>query len=222
VVVDVDEDRLALARRFGAELTLNPREADVVAEVRRLTGAPETAVYPEEREIVARLLGRDVAVCRSIASDDGVAIEHALGAHESRVHDDLSPRDIWLAERVLTRVRSGADIVIEAAGAKGILDTASRVLRPGGRLSIFSFHTAREEVDLPIWHMRGFEVQNPAPSFSRDIAKDFHDAVRLMRDGTLDQRPLITHQFPHTAVQEALELTAARPKGYMKAAVTFE
>jgi threonine dehydrogenase-like Zn-dependent dehydrogenase len=38
----------------------------------------------------------------------------------------------------------------------------------------------------------------------------------------IDQRPLITHRFPHTAVHEALALTAARPKGYLKAVVTFD
>lgn len=36
--VDTDEHRLAVARRMGADITLDPRAVDVVAEVRRLTG----------------------------------------------------------------------------------------------------------------------------------------------------------------------------------------
>jgi threonine dehydrogenase-like Zn-dependent dehydrogenase len=222
VVIDVDEDRLALARRFGAAITLNPEQVDVVAEVRKLTGASGVAVYPEERDAVGRLLGRDAAACLHLTPEDVPPLERALGAREARVHTTLSPQDVWMVERVLARVRSGADIVIEAAGARGILDTAGRMVRRGGRLSIFSFHTAREEVDLPLWHTQGFEVQNPAPGFSRNSAKDLQDAVRLMRAGMLDQSLLITHRFAHTAIQEALELTAARPKGYIKAAVTFD
>jgi len=38
IAVDVEEDKLALARRLGAEIGLNPKAVDVAAEVRRLTG----------------------------------------------------------------------------------------------------------------------------------------------------------------------------------------
>ena len=36
--VDGDENRLAMARRMGADVVLDYREVDVVAEVKRLTG----------------------------------------------------------------------------------------------------------------------------------------------------------------------------------------
>ena len=36
--VDGDEDRLAMSKRMGADVTLDYREVDVVAEVKRLTG----------------------------------------------------------------------------------------------------------------------------------------------------------------------------------------
>src|ERR1051326_8490991 len=36
--VDSDETRLKMARRLGADVTLNFKEADVAAEVKRLTG----------------------------------------------------------------------------------------------------------------------------------------------------------------------------------------
>jgi threonine dehydrogenase-like Zn-dependent dehydrogenase len=222
IVIDVDEDRLALARRFGAEITLNPRDMDIVAEVRRLTGKDDVTTLPEERDALGRLLGRAPAACARLSGEDVAAAEQRLGAGERRRHADLAPAEVWLIERALSRARSGADIVIEAAAAKGVVDTAGQMLRRGGRLSIFSYHTAREEVDLPLWHGKGLEVQNPSPGFSRNSAEDLQDAVRLLRKGVLDQRELITHCFPHTAIQEALELTAARPRGYIKAAVTFE
>jgi threonine dehydrogenase-like Zn-dependent dehydrogenase len=38
VGVDVDETRLAMARRMGADVVLDPRGCDVVAEVKRMTG----------------------------------------------------------------------------------------------------------------------------------------------------------------------------------------
>jgi L-iditol 2-dehydrogenase len=41
VVLDVKEERLALARRLGADVTINPSSADVAAEMRRIVGRPE-------------------------------------------------------------------------------------------------------------------------------------------------------------------------------------
>ena len=38
ICTDVSDDNLATARQLGAHVTLNPRQVDVVAEVRRLTG----------------------------------------------------------------------------------------------------------------------------------------------------------------------------------------
>ncbi|KQR91149.1 MAG: zinc-binding dehydrogenase [Microbacterium ginsengisoli] len=38
IVVDTDDNRLEAARRFGADLTLNPRDADVLDEIRAYTG----------------------------------------------------------------------------------------------------------------------------------------------------------------------------------------
>lgn len=38
IAVDLNEDRLALARELGATLTLNPKHADVVQEILRVTG----------------------------------------------------------------------------------------------------------------------------------------------------------------------------------------
>ncbi|MCV7229579.1 alcohol dehydrogenase AdhP [Mycolicibacterium komossense] len=51
VAVDVDDSKLALAANLGAEVTVNARTADVVAEVQNATGGAHgvlvTAVHPE-------------------------------------------------------------------------------------------------------------------------------------------------------------------------------
>jgi threonine dehydrogenase-like Zn-dependent dehydrogenase len=41
IALDVKEDRLALARRLGADITINPATSDVAAEMRKAVGRPD-------------------------------------------------------------------------------------------------------------------------------------------------------------------------------------
>lgn len=47
IAADIDDERLAMARELGATVTLNPRKADLVSEVRELTGGRGTDVVFE-------------------------------------------------------------------------------------------------------------------------------------------------------------------------------
>lgn len=47
IVIDMDDDRLATAREYGAELTLNPKRDDTIGIVKELTGGYGCDVYIE-------------------------------------------------------------------------------------------------------------------------------------------------------------------------------
>lgn len=47
IALDFDEDKLALARKCGADLTLNPSQVDIYEEIRALTGGYGADVYIE-------------------------------------------------------------------------------------------------------------------------------------------------------------------------------
>jgi L-iditol 2-dehydrogenase len=55
VVLDVREERLALARRLGADVTINPSTADVTAEMRKTLGRPDA-------DVVLEAVGTETAV----------------------------------------------------------------------------------------------------------------------------------------------------------------
>lgn len=222
IVVDLDEERLELARQYGAEITLNPRECDPVAEVLKLTGPQRPVVISKEEQAALEALGVPPSAPGRLSIDDRNKAREALGANVGKVHTNLSLEQLDQARRAVGRISGGVDIVIEATGAKGTLDMATQMLRPGGRLSIFGYHTAREEVPTPLWHMNGIEVQNPAPKFSANFDEDFRDAVKLIAKGSYDQRRLITHRFRPDEAQQALEFAAGRPQGYIKGVFLFE
>jgi len=154
VALDIRNETLNLAKKFGADFTLNPKEVDAVKEV----------------------------------------------------------RDIFDGE---------ADIIIEASGALGTLSLATDMVRAGGKLVIFGMHVLDEKVPTGKWHVKGLKVLNVAPSFSANFNKDFHDAVKLLRKGVFDQKPLITHKFSYKDADTAFKVASEKPGGYIKGAITF-
>jgi threonine dehydrogenase-like Zn-dependent dehydrogenase len=114
------------------------------------------------------------------------------------------------------------DLTIDAAGVDATIQAAPRLTRTGGRIAIFAWHHTRRSIDLGAWHFGGFRVLNAAPLIGTDSSIDtFERAVRLIDAGRFDQRPLVTHRHPFEKAQEALELAAERPAGYIKGVLTF-
>jgi len=154
IALDIREERLKLAKKFGAEFVLNPKEVDAVKEVRGILGGE-------------------------------------------------------------------ADVVIEASGAPGTLYLATDLLRAGGKLVIFGRHVMDEKVPTEKWHIKGLRVLNTSPAFSPNFKKDFYDAVKLLKKGIIDQKPLITHKFSYKDAMRAFKTASEKPADYIKGVITF-
>ena len=154
VALDVRNERLSLAKKFGADFTLNPKETDAVSEVCEIFGGE-------------------------------------------------------------------ADVVIEASGAPETLYLATDLTRRGGKLVIFGRHVVDERVPTEKWHEKGLRILNTAPSFSANFNKDFHDAVKLLKKGVFDQRPLITHRFSYREAETAFKIASESPVDYIKGVMIF-
>jgi len=125
-------------------------------------------------------------------------------------------------ERIAALEKEPFDLVVEVAGAPKTVDTASRLVRTGGKLGIFAWHHEPRSVDLGLWHMRGIRVLNCAPGIGTDRnERSWERAIRLLDRGTFDMTPLVTHRHPASDVQAAMELAAERPEGYIKGVLTF-
>ena len=159
------------------------------------------------RETFGRLVLADPDAAR-------LALARSLGASE--VYD---PNKTDLA--ALAKEMGGFDVVVEASGARGTLSLATRMLRTGGTLNIFGWHAGEETVPTSEWHYMGLKVLNTAPGFAADFTVHFRSAVALMATGRIDQQPLISHRFPVSQCQKALEVAANKADGYIKGVITF-
>jgi L-iditol 2-dehydrogenase len=144
VATDTIPERLALARRFGARVALDPRQSDVAAAVRSLT--------------------------------------------EGR----------------------GADHVIVAASAPGIVDEAIRSSRPGARILLFAQTSDTERIELSGADICKLERSiYGVYSASVDLQAE---SARLVFSGELPVEELVSHRLPLGEIERGIHL-ALHPDG---------
>lgn len=119
-----------------------------------------------------------------------------------------------------TAVIGEFDVVIEAAGTQAALDTASRLVAPGGRLVVAGFHQdGPRTVDMQSWNWRGIDVVNAHERDPQAYVRGLREAVELAVAGRLDVERLVTHRLPLGRLDEAFELASTRPPGFLKVVV---
>jgi L-iditol 2-dehydrogenase len=115
------------------------------------------------------------------------------------------------------------DCVIEAAGVAETLQSAGELTRTGGRLCLFAWHHQPRTIYMTPWHLGGFKILSTAPGIGTDSNLNHAQrAIRLMERGMIDMTKLVTHRFPASDAQEAMEISTAREGGYIKGVFLFE
>jgi threonine dehydrogenase-like Zn-dependent dehydrogenase len=136
-----------------------------------------------------------------------------LGADEAFAPEDASIDD-----------RAGAfDVVIEATGTQEGLDTATRLVREHGVISILGFHQGgRRSVDMETWNWKAIDVIN-AHVRRRDLLNEaIRRGLELVRSERIHPARLLTHRFRLEEVDAAFEALASKPEGFIKAIVVNE
>jgi threonine dehydrogenase-like Zn-dependent dehydrogenase len=112
------------------------------------------------------------------------------------------------------------DVVIEAVGKQWPLDLSAELTRERGRLVIAGYHQdGSRQVNMQLWNWRGLDVINAHERDPAIYLEGMREAVRAVENGTINPRPLYTHEFPLEQLADALDMSAARPDGFMKALI---
>ena len=114
------------------------------------------------------------------------------------------------------------DVVIEAVGKQWPLDLAAELTRERGRLVIAGYHQdGPRQINMQLWNWRGLDVINAHERAPSIYLQGMKAAVEAVESGTLDPRPLYTHRFPLERLGDALNMSAERPDGFMKALIAL-
>jgi L-iditol 2-dehydrogenase len=170
------------------------------------------AVAPEPGEVCAVLgqgpiglmftmLGK-LEKLRVVATDT-MTTRRALALHFG-AEAAFDPRDDAFTQHIrsLTEGR-GADIVLVAASAKGIVEQALACSRPGARILLFAQTSQQERIDVS-----GADIcvgeRTLLGSYSSSVDLQ-QESANLVFSGALPVRELITHRYPLRQIHEGIE-----------------
>lgn len=96
----------------------------------------------------------------------------------------------------------GADVAFEAIGLPATIRQAFDSVRTGGRLVVVGF--ASEEVALPVSRIMFREITVLGSLGCRPV--DYPPLIRMVADGRIRVKELVSHRFPLEGINEAFDL----------------
>jgi L-iditol 2-dehydrogenase len=169
---------------------LDPRPGDVIAI---LGQGPVGLIFT----MLAARLGARIAATDTFEKRRALALR--FGAERA-----FDPRDAGFerAIREMTQGR-GADIVIVAASAKGIVEQAVACSRPGARILLFAQTSHQERIEVSGADICvGERILMGSYSASVDLQKESAD---LVFSGALPVEELISHRYPLSGINQGIE-----------------
>jgi len=110
------------------------------------------------------------------------------------------------------------DVVVDTSGSQAGLDLATDIVKRGGLINLFGWLKGKTATFDPTkWHTGGFTVVNSSPS-SR-LRDPFPPAIRLIHQGIIDLRPLVTHVVPLVEYSSLMEEILSGEPRYIKGVI---
>ena len=115
----------------------------------------------------------------------------------------------------------GIDVVTDTSGAQNGLDLATDIVKVGGRINLFGWIKGTEATFNPsTWHGKGITIVNSSPL--ANIRDPFPPAIRVIQNGVVDLKPLVTHVVPVAEFPDFMEDVVKGEVGdYLKGVVTM-
>ncbi|MFF5407210.1 NAD(P)-dependent alcohol dehydrogenase [Streptomyces misionensis] len=135
---------------------------------------------------------------------------------------DFTQEDV--VERILELTDGqGVDTAIEALGADATFQTAVKVTKPGGTISVIGYFGQGDFVHIPrlAWGV-GMADKTIATGLCPGGRLRMERLLRVLENGRVDPTRLTTHRFPFDRMERAFEVSDKKLEDTVKVLVTFE
>jgi threonine 3-dehydrogenase len=128
-----------------------------------------------------------------------LALAERMGAHATVRAGDEPPD-----AQVRTAAGNHIDCALEMSGASAAVAAATRLVRPGGWISLLGLGDTPDVIDLSNdVVMKGLTLYGVV---GRRIPATWERTTAYVRDGVIDVAALITHRFPLSEIDQAMQL----------------
>jgi threonine 3-dehydrogenase len=155
---------------------------------------------------VARAAGAALVVATDV-EPYRLELARAMGADLA-----LDARDPDLVARILEATGGdGVEVVLEMSGNPTALNQALEFITRGGRISLLGIFSEPVRVDLSdLFIQKGLRLYG---IYGRRIYDTWERTQALLRSGSLDVTPILTHRFDLADWERGFELIASRHAG---------
>ncbi|MHC4757248.1 MAG: zinc-dependent alcohol dehydrogenase [Planctomycetota bacterium] len=154
--------------------------------------------------LLCMMVAKAAGAANLIAVDvSDYALENAkkLGAT-----DTVNPAQEDAKKRIYEIISHGPDVVIEAAGPIEAVNLMTELRRRGTRWNVFGITTHEKfELDGGLTHFLEGRMDASFGTTTLAMTK----AVQLMESGLVDTEKIISHRFPLTKIDEAIDVMAS-------------
>lgn len=118
---------------------------------------------------------------------------------------------------------SGVDVAFEAGGVQSTFDLLSQITRMEGKIVIFGYHPGKRIInDLGYWNWMAYDIINGHFRDMRKILDGSRRGMEMVNSKMIDMKPLITHRFKLSEIEDAFLAARDKPEGFVKAVVVID
>jgi len=162
--------------------------------------------------------GPTAMLATGVCKAEGARLVAVLGRHERRLEivsqmgADRTVKDGEGIEEVVSDLTfgEGFDVVLEMAGSEKARELAIKLVRNGGRISVFGIGAGPFTIENYGQYVRS--AKKILPITGRLIWRTWEEVKRLLESHLLDVSPVITHKLPFEEFKRGFDLMTTRPK----------
>lgn len=111
-----------------------------------------------------------------------------------------------------------ADVVVEATGAKPMIESMPDYVKKGGNIILYGIPSDTDEIVFPVKKMIVEEISIHGAVGN---TKAWYPLAKMIENGSLDLESLVTHEFALEDINKAFDLYRNRDKTLIKAIIKF-